>query len=74
MASEATRFAERIHGDLGIPVALVDERLSSWEAEQALAETPAGKPRSRNRKQRRLDEVAAAVILRDYLRRMGETA
>jgi putative Holliday junction resolvase len=74
MASEATRFAERIHADLGIPVALVDERLSSWEAEQALAETAAGKPRSRNRKQQRLDEVAAAVILRDYLRRTGETA
>jgi putative holliday junction resolvase len=74
MASEAVRFAERIRKDLGIPVELVDERLSSWEAEQALAETAAGKSRSRSRKQNRLDEVAAAVILRDYLRRTGETA
>jgi putative pre-16S rRNA nuclease len=74
MASEAARFAERIRKDLGIPVELVDERLSSWEAEQALAETATGKARSRNRKQRRLDEVAAAVILRDYLRRTGGTA
>ena len=74
MASEAARFAERIRQDLGIPVELVDERLSSWEAEQTLAETAAGKPRSRSRKQGRLDEVAAAVILRDYLRRTGGTA
>ncbi|PYU27979.1 MAG: Holliday junction resolvase RuvX [Acidobacteria bacterium] len=74
MASEAARFAERIRADLGIPVELVDERLSSWEARQALAETAAGKPRFRSRKQDRLDEVAAAVILRDYLRRTGGTA
>ena len=74
MASEAARFAERIRKELGIPVELVDERLSSWEAQQTLAETAAGKPRSRSRKQNRLDEVAAAVILRDYLRRAGGTA
>jgi len=73
MASEAARFAERIRTDLGILVELVDERLTSWEAEQALAETAARKPRSRNRKQHKLDEVAAAVILRDYLRRTGGT-
>ncbi|HWX19050.1 MAG TPA: Holliday junction resolvase RuvX [Candidatus Binatia bacterium] len=67
MASEAGRFAERLRADLGIAVELVDERLSSWEAEQTLTETQGGKSRSRDRKQR-LDEVAAAVILRDYLR------
>src|SRR4029077_16014770 len=66
MASEAGRFAERLRADLGIAVELVDERLSSWEAEQTLTETQGGKYRSRDRK--RLDEVAAAVILRDYLR------
>jgi putative Holliday junction resolvase len=74
MASEAARFAERIRMDLGIPVELVDERLSSWEAEQALTETATGKSRSRRRKQRTLDDMAAAVILRDYLRRTGRTA
>ena len=73
MASEAARFAELIRKDLDIPVELVDERLSSWEAQQALAETTVGKPRSRG-KQHRLDELAAAVILRDYLRRAGATA
>ena len=74
MASEAARFAERIRMDLGIPVELVDERLSSWEAEQALTETATGKSRSRHRKQRPLDDVAAAVILRDYLRRTSRIA
>src|ERR1700758_874453 len=36
MASEAASFADRIRKNLGIPVELVDERLSSWEAEQGL--------------------------------------
>lgn len=74
MASEAAQFAERIRADLAIPVELVDERLSSWEAERTLAESGAAKPRSRNRKQRKLDDVAAAVILRDYLHRAEGTA
>ena len=38
MASEAAGFADHIRKDLGIPVELVDERLSSWEAEQILAD------------------------------------
>jgi len=71
MASEATRFAERIRSNLGIPVELVDERLSSWEAEQILAEGGSARVRSRRRKQHKLDQAAAAVILRDYLRRLG---
>src|SRR5690348_2825191 len=69
MASEAARFAERVREELGIPVELVDERLSSWEAEQTLAQSRGRKPRSRRRKEHGLDETAAAVILRDYLRR-----
>jgi putative Holliday junction resolvase len=74
MASEAGRFAERLRAELGIPVELADERLSSWEAEQMLTEMAGGKARSRHRKQHRLDEVAAAVILRDYLRATGGRA
>jgi putative Holliday junction resolvase len=72
MALEAARFAERIHAELGIPVELVDERLSSWHAQETLADTAVGKARSR--KKDRLDEVAAAVILRDYLGRTGGAA
>jgi putative Holliday junction resolvase len=74
MASEAAGFADRIRKELGIPVELVDERLSSWEAEQILAEDHASKGRSPNPKHRKLDEVAAAVILRDYLHGAGKGA
>jgi RNase H-fold protein (predicted Holliday junction resolvase) len=77
MASEAASFADRVRKDLGISVELVDERLSSWEAQRVLAHDHAAKGRSpnpRNPKHRRLDEVAAAVILRDYLHGAGKGA
>ena len=64
MTNEAARFAARIRKELGLPVELADERLSSWEAEQVLAEV--GKKR---RSGDAVDHVAAAVILRDYLAR-----
>jgi putative Holliday junction resolvase len=79
MAAEAARFAARLEKQLGLPVELVDERLSSWEAEQTLAANRAlaRKRRGRaggqrpTREVRReggtIDQVAAAVILRDYL-------
>lgn len=64
MAAEAARFATRLGKELGLPVELADERLSSWEAEQVLAE--AGKKKNAGDA---VDHVAAAVILRDYLTR-----
>ena len=64
MAREAAGFAERLRKHLGRPVDLADERLSSWEAAQQLHD--AG---SRRRAGRPLDDVAATVILRDYLAR-----
>ncbi len=64
MAEEAERFAARIAKDFGLPVEMLDERLTSWAAKETLAET-----RPRSKKERSLDEVAAAVILREYLER-----
>jgi putative Holliday junction resolvase len=64
MAEEAERFAARIAKEFGLPVEMLDERLTSWAAEETLAET-----RPRSKKERSLDEVAAAVILREYLER-----
>jgi putative holliday junction resolvase len=61
MSQEASRFAERLRRNLGLPVHLVDERLSSWEARRTLEETA---PR---RGKKEVDDIAAAVILRDYL-------
>jgi putative holliday junction resolvase len=63
MGQEASRFAARLEKALGIPVRLLDERLTSWEAERTAAET---RLRSR-RKHEDLDSLAAAVLLRDYL-------
>jgi putative holliday junction resolvase len=38
MAEEAERFALRVRKQVGIPVEMVDERLTSWEAERLLEE------------------------------------
>jgi len=72
MADEAARFATRLEKELGIAVELLDERLTSWEAEQIVAES---KPAAR-RKRGSLDDVAAAIILREYLnnKRSGTNA
>jgi len=60
MAGEAARFAVRLQKELGIAVELVDERLTSWEAKGTVAKNGA-------RQQFPVDDVAAAVLLRDYL-------
>lgn len=84
MAEEAERFARRVRKQLGVPVEIVDERLTSWEAERLLEETQgrflhAEKPHG-GRKQKKpparatVDAVAAAVILQEYLERQGQTA
>jgi putative Holliday junction resolvase len=65
MADEAARFAARLRKELGIEVDLVDERLTSWEAGQIMAEAGS----SRQRKESSLDDVAAAIFLREYLER-----
>ena len=66
MAEEAARFAARVHKDLGVPVELADERLSSWEAARTLRQT-----KSRGKRPEKADDVAAAVILREYLETRG---
>lgn len=63
MAEEAARFAARIQKELGLPVELADERLSSWEAEQ-MRPSKAGRKHDEAK-----DDIAAAVILRDFLER-----
>ena len=65
MAEEATRFAARVRKEIGIEVDLVDERLTSWEAAQMVAETGS----AAHRKASSLDDIAAAIFLREYLER-----
>jgi putative Holliday junction resolvase len=80
MAAEATRFAERLRKQLALPVEMVDERLTSWEAERILeeefgrvlhSERRTGRKRSAGASDAKytVDAVAAVVILREYLAR-----
>ena len=70
MSAETKAFAGRVEKALGIPVEMMDERLSSWEAEQTIgANKSAASSHRRRKRQTTLDDVAAAVILRDYLDR-----
>jgi len=76
MAEEAARFGQRVHKQLGLPVEMVDERLTSWEAERLLEEhqgrtihaAPSKKRKKENAKPG-VDAMAAALILREYLDR-----
>ena len=63
MAAEAAGFAKKLEKEMGVKVELVDERLTSWEARQTMAQTKSASRRKRGS----LDDVAAAVLLRDYL-------
>ena len=81
MGAETAAFAKRVAKALGVPTELYDERLTSWEADQMVAENVGQTGRySRNAKHsiRRghssarsarpvKDHLAAAILLRDYL-------
>ena len=62
-AAFARRFAARLGEALKIPVALQDERLSTFEAESRLRERGLSVKESRAQ----VDAEAAAVILQDWL-------
>ena len=62
-AKEVDIFAARLRGECGLPVHLVDERLTSYEAESTI-------PKSKRREVRAsgiIDSRAATLILQDYL-------
>lgn len=84
MAEEAQRFARRVQKQVGVPVEMVDERLTSWEAERLLEEIQgrtfqeerlAGGIRQKKKREKvAVDAMAAAVILKEYLERQGQAA
>jgi len=65
IAERAKRFAGKLGEDLGLPVALVDERYTTQEAERLLR----GPGRRRGRESP--DAVAAELILQQYLDAAG---
>jgi putative Holliday junction resolvase len=84
MAEETERFAQRLRKQIGVPVEMVDERLTSWEAERLLEEVQGrfirdekltgGKKPNNTQAKMTVDAVAAAVILKEYLDRQAHTA
>jgi putative Holliday junction resolvase len=68
MSEEVKGFAARVEKALGIRVEMMDERLTSWEAKQMKSSTRRALPDvGRGARNVPLDDVAAAIILRDYL-------
>lgn len=60
MAKEARAFAARLAKAAALPVELVDERLTSWEAEESL-------PLGGSKRRGDIDQRAAVLILEEYL-------
>ena len=57
------RFGRQLQGRFGLPVHLVDERLTSLEAHRQLSARPGSKPPTREA----VDAAAAALILETWL-------
>ena len=84
MVEEVERFAQRVRKQIGVPVEMVDERLTSWEAERLLEEVQGrfihDKKLTGNKKPKSVqammtvDAMAAAVILKEYLDRQEQAA
>ena len=63
LSERAQRFSRRLHGRLGLPVAMVDERLSSFEAKENLRE----QGHRGDYKAQPIDSYAAELILQTWL-------
>lgn len=62
-AREVTAFARRIEQELGVPVVLWDERLTTVAANRVLIQADL----SRAKRKKKVDKIAAALILQGYL-------
>jgi putative Holliday junction resolvase len=81
MADETQRFAQRLRKQIGVSVEMVDERLTSWEAERMLEEQYGRKSKQSAAASKKkdgdkisVDSVAATIILREYLQRQNPAA
>jgi putative Holliday junction resolvase len=63
MTARSRRFAHQLEGRFRLPVELVDERLTSVEAERAARP---GRPRSDKSAKALIDAEAARIILQDW--------
>ena len=65
LSTRARKFARRLHGRLGLPVAMADERLSSFEAKQLSRE----QGHRGDYRRHPIDSQAAELVLRSWLNR-----
>lgn len=73
MSEEAKGFAARVEKALGIRVEIMDERLTSWEAKMTKMKSSSRRALTdmgRSAPKIPIDDIAAAIILRDYLDRV----
>jgi putative holliday junction resolvase len=68
LCAQAGKFARRLHGRLGLEVAMVDERLSSFEAKHTSRE----QGHRGDYKRQPVDSLAAEIILRTWLAENAE--
>jgi putative holliday junction resolvase len=67
-AEHAIQWGRKLAGQLALPLIFVDERLSSFQAEQQIIEMKrAGARITRQKKKQRLDALAAAAFLQALL-------
>jgi putative Holliday junction resolvase len=68
-ARKAEELAAQMRAEFGIPVHLVDERLTTWDAHRLLDEGGLGRSSAKDRDARRrvVDQVAAVLILEAFL-------
>jgi len=62
-AKGAAAFADKLKADFNIPVKLWDERMSTMQAERILIDAGV----SRGKRKKKIDKLAAQVILQSYL-------
>ncbi|MBI2104902.1 MAG: Holliday junction resolvase RuvX [Candidatus Omnitrophica bacterium] len=68
-AGKVTAFAEALRRRVAVPVEFVDERLTTVQGARALRETGA----SRRARKAAIDQVAAQLILQDFLDRRRQS-
>ena len=68
IAKETEEFADVLKNETGVNIEFVDERLSSYEAEEQLKLTI----KSWEKRKQLLDQVSASIILQNYLDRNKE--
>ncbi len=62
-AQTVLAFVEALRGHVHVPIHLFDERLTTVEAERIMVEMGI----KRDQRREKIDEVAASIILRDFL-------